>query len=381
MAGPDAVLTLNAGSSSIKAALFETTPSLRLRFRAAVDGLNDAPHFTATDGDGHAIADERWQGEAMPQMIDFAEQHLDGDTLAAVGHRIVHGGSRAAPALVDDALLTELAALIPWAPLHQPQNLQAIRDVQAHRPDLPQVACFDTAFHHTLDPLAARYPIPRALHDAGLRRYGFHGLSYEYIAGRLPVLAPHLSRVIVAHLGNGASLCALRDGRSIDTTMGLTPLDGLMMGTRCGAVDPGLVLALLDGRSPAAVTDLLYHQSGLKGVSAVASDMRTLAQSHDPAAAEAIALFVFRLAREAGGMAASLGGVDGLVFTGGIGEHDAAVRAAACARLSWLGIELDPAASRHGEVRISSDNSRVAVWVIPTNEEAVIAQHTIVCGA
>jgi acetate kinase len=282
--------------------------------------------------------------------------------------------------LVDDALLTELAALIPWAPLHQPQNLQAIRDVQAHRPDLPQVACFDTAFHHTLDPLAARYPIPRALHDAGLRRYGFHGLSYEYIAGRLPVLAPHLSRVIVAHLGNGASLCALRDGRSIDTTMGLTPLDGLMMGTRCGAVDPGLVLALLDGRSPAAVTDLLYHQSGLKGVSAVASDMRTLAQSHDPAAAEAIALFVFRLAREAGGMAASLGGVDGLVFTGGIGEHDAAVRAAACARLSWLGIELDPAAPRHGEVRISSDNSRVAVWVIPTNEEAVIAQNTIMCG-
>ena len=252
----------------------------------------------------------------------------------------------------------------------------AIREVAAHRPSLPQVACFDTAFHHTLDPVAARFPIPRGLHEAGLRRYGFHGLSYDYIAGRLRVLAPGLQRVIVAHLGNGASLCALAAGRSIDTTMGLTPLDGLMMGTRSGAVDPGLVLALLQDRTAAEVTDLLYRQSGLLGVSGSGSDMRKLAAARDPAAQEAIALFTFRVAREAGGMAASLGGVDGLVFTGGIGAHDAAVRDAVCARLAWLGIAVESAPPGTGEHRISKPDSLVAVWVIPTNEELVIARQT-----
>ena len=273
--------------------------------------------------------------------------------------------------------MAELRRLVPWAPLHQPQNLQAIREVASHRPELPQVACFDTAFHHTLLPVAARYPIPRALHDAGLRRYGFHGLSYQFIAGRLQTLAPGLSRVIVAHLGNGASLCALLHGHSIDTTMGLTPLDGLMMGTRSGAVDPGLVLALLQDHSADEVTDMLYHQSGLKGVSGTASDMRKLAGSDDPAAREAVELFAFRIAREAGGMASSLGGVDGLVFTGGIGAHDAALRQAVCARLAWLGISLDPAmAPRPEGSLVSAHDSRVAVWVIPTDEEAVIARQT-----
>lgn len=377
MSGSDAVMTLNAGSSSIKASVFEIRPTLRLRVRASVENETDNRRFVATDADGGIIADETWHGAAMPRLIDFAENHLGHDRLLAVGHRVVHGGSRASSELVDTALLDSLERLTPWAPLHQPQNLQAIRDVRAHRPGLPQVACFDTAFHHTLGRLASMYPIPRSMYESGVRRYGFHGLSYEYIGGRLKTLAPHLSRVIVAHLGNGASLCALRDGISIDTTMGLTPLDGLMMGTRSGAIDPGLVLALLDGRSIAEVTELLYHQSGLQGVSAVASDMRALAASGDSAAAEAIELFIFRVAREAGGMASSLGGVDGMVFTGGIGEHAAHVRTAVCARLAWLGISLDPSIQPGPSGgRISTAESRVEVWVIPTDEEFVIARHT-----
>ena len=375
---PAAVLTLNAGSSSIKASVFDTFPVQRLRFRAVAEESAGRVDFTATNADGTAIAKERWHGVAMPQVIDFAEHHLGDTALVAVGHRVVHGGARSGPQRVDAALLEDLTRLTPWAPLHQPQNLQAIRDVSAHRPELPQVACFDTAFHHTLGRLASMYPIPRAMHDAGLRRYGFHGLSYEYISGRLRVLAPTLSRVVVAHLGNGASLCALRNGVSIDTTMGLTPLDGLMMGTRSGAIDPGLVLALLDGRSPAEVTDVLYHQSGLKGVSGIASDMRSLELSRDAAAIEAVELFTFRIAREAGGMAASLGGVDGLVFTGGIGEHASGTREAVCARLAWLGLRIDPTIEPGaGGSRVSTSDSGVAVWVIPTDEETVIARHTL----
>ena len=376
MSKPGAILTLNAGSSSIKAALF-TGADLQQVFQAEIEGIGKQPHFTAKAANGDSLADEPCDSAPMPKMFDFAEHHLGGATLAAVGHRIVHGGLRAGPARVDAALLQSLAELVPWAPLHQPQNLAAIQEVSAHRPELPQVACFDTAFHHTLYPLAARFPIPRRLHEAGLRRYGFHGLSYDYIAGRVRAVAPDLQRVIVAHLGNGASLCALANGRSIDTTMGLTPLDGLMMGTRSGALDPGLVLALLQDHSADEVTDLLYHQSGLLGVSGAESDMRKLAASHDPAALEAIALFSFRAAREAGGMAASLGGVDGLVFTGGIGEHDAAIRDAICGRLAWLGIVLDMARPNHGEHCLSAPDSPVAVWVIPTNEELVIARQTL----
>ncbi len=370
MADATTVLTLNSGSSSIKAALFAPGAVLRV----AVEGLPEAPHFTAHDSAGAVLADEDWTGAALlPRLLDFVEGHLGGAALGGVGHRVVHGGPRSAPARVTGALVDSLARLTPYAPLHQPRCLDAISEIGHHRPTLPQVACFDTAFHHTLDPLAARYPIPRALHDAGVRRYGFHGLSFEYIAGEMARRAPDRHRVIIAHLGNGASLCALRDGVSIDTTMGLTPLDGLMMGTRSGAVDPGLVLALLSSRTPDEVTDLLYRQSGLLGVSGVASDMRALHDSHDSAAQEAIDLFVFRLAREAGGMAASLGGVDALVFTGGIGAHDAAVREAACARLAWLGIALTPGAK---EGLISSAESRVQVWAMLTDEEAVIAAQT-----
>lgn len=364
-----AVLTLNAGSSSIKAALFAPGAVLR----AAVDGLPVAPHFTAHDAAGGLLADEAWNGDPLPRLLDFIDHHLGDAVLGAVGHRVVHGGSRAGPARVTDALVAELAKLTPYAPLHQPHCLDAIAEITRHRPGLPQITCFDTAFHHTMDPLATRYPIPRALHDGGLRRYGFHGLSFAFIAGEIGRFAPECRRVIVAHLGNGASLCALRDGASIDTTMGLTPLDGLMMGTRSGAVDPGLVLALLADHTADEVTDLLYRQSGLKGVSGIGSDMRKLHESQDPAAQEAIDLFVFRLAREAGGMAASLGGVDAVVFTGGIGEHDAAVRKAACARLEWLGIELVPDAKAG---LISAACSRVQVWVIPTDEEGVIAAQT-----
>ena len=369
MADEAAVLTLNAGSSSLKAALFAPDAVLR----AVVDGLPESPHFTAHDAAGTVVADAAWSGAPLPHLLDFIDGHLGGVTLGAVGHRVVHGGPRTGPARIDGRLIEALAALTPYAPLHQPQNLDAIREIGHHRPGLAQVACFDTAFHHTLDPNAARFPIPRALHDAGLRRYGFHGLSFQYIAGEMAQRAPDRRRVIVAHLGNGASLCALRDGVSIDTTMGLTPLDGLMMGTRSGAVDPGLVLALLKDRSADEVTDLLYHQSGLLGVSGIASDMRKLHVSTDPAARQAIDLFVFRLAREAGGMAASLGGVDALVFTGGIGEHDAAIREAACARLSWLGIALQPGAK---DGMIATPDSKVQVWVIPTDEERVIAGQT-----
>jgi acetate kinase len=369
MADPAAVLTLNAGSSSLKAALFAPDAVLR----ASVEGLPEAPHFTAHDASGEIVADEKWSGSPLPHLLDFIDGHLGDVQLAAVGHRVVHGGPRTGPARVSGRLLEALADLTPYAPLHQPKNIEAMNEIGHHRPGLTQVACFDTAFHHTLDKLAARFPIPRALHDAGLRRYGFHGLSFQYIAGQLAQCAPDRCRVIVAHLGNGASLCALRDGVSIDTTMGLTPLDGLMMGTRSGAVDPGLVLALLKDRSAEQVTNLLYHDSGLKGVSGIASDMRKLHDSHDKAAQEAIDLFVFRLAREAGGMAASLGGVDALVFTGGIGEHDGAVREAACARLAWLGIALRPGAT---EGMIAMPDSPVQVWVIPTDEEQVIADQT-----
>jgi acetate kinase len=369
----NAVLTLNAGSSSLKLALFDASGGVL--FRGAVEGMPDKPHLTAQDAAGAVIADERWNGGDSPlvRAIAFAEAHLGGETLAAVGHRVVHGGGFAGPERVTDGVMAAMERLIPWAPLHQPQNLEAMREIAQHRPDLAQVACFDTAFHSTLDPLAARYPIPAALHDAGLRRYGFHGLSYEFIAEQIRPL--NLPRVIVAHLGNGASLCALRGGRSIDTTMGLTPLDGVMMGTRSGAVDPGLVLALLDGRSRDAVTDLLYRQSGLKGVSGIGSDMRELAASSGPAARTAIDLFCFRVAREAGGLAATLGGIDGFVFTGGIGTHDAAVRSAVCARLAWLGLAIDPEARSGG--RISPAGSSVQVWCLATDEESMIARHTL----
>ena len=286
------------------------------------------------------------------------------------------------PVRTDDAVLADLEALVPMAPLHQPHNLAAIRAVSNHAPTLPQVACFDTSFHRTLPAVAQQFAIPRALTESGIHRYGFHGLSYEYIATRLPQVDPQASvgRTIVAHLGNGASLCALRSGVSVATTMSFTPLDGLPMGTRCGAIDPGVLLYLMDqrGLDARALERLLVHESGLLGVSGISSDMRTLLEREatDPPAAEAIKLFVYRVSREVGSLAAALGGLDAIVFTGGIGEHAPSIRDRICRAASWLGVEVDDSGNQQGGPRISLANSKVAAWVIPTNEELMIAQHT-----
>ena len=384
----DAVLAVNAGSSSIKFALFEigTRKQLAATSRGQIEGIGTAPHFIARDPAGVVQEERRFSGgsheELLGALLGFVDAHLGGDALRGVGHRVVHGGTRfAGPARIDAETLRAIEALTPLAPLHQPHNISPIRAIAAARPGLPQVACFDTAFHHDMPAVAARLALPRSFEAEGVRRYGFHGLSYEYIARRLRETAPRLAtgRVIVAHLGNGASLCAMRDGRSIDTTMGFTALDGLVMGTRCGTLDPGVVLHLIEqrGMSAKVVSELLYQRSGLLGVSGVSNDMRTLLASGDPHAAEAVELFVFRLSREAGGLANSLGGLDGFVFTAGIGEHAAPVRAAAGERLGWLGLRIDAAANARGDAVISAPDSRVEVRVIPTDEEAMIARHTL----
>jgi acetate kinase len=387
----DAILTLNAGSSSIKFSLFEVTgpDKLTLVSRGEVEAIGSAPRFFAQDPAGAVLARRSWPDprqdfpSLLEAVIDWAESHLGGDALAAVGHRVVHGGpDYSRPERVTPALLTTLDALTPLAPLHEPHNLAPIRAIAAARPDLPQIACFDTAFHHTMPKVAARYALPREYEDAGVRRYGFHGLSYEYISRRLRELAPDLAdrRVIVAHLGNGASLCALLKGRSLDTTMGFTTLDGLVMGTRCGDLDPGVVLYLEQqrGLTPKDVEDILYNRSGLLGVSGgLASDMRALLASADPRAQDAINLFVYRIAREVGALTSSLEGLDGLVFTAGIGEHAPEIRASVAARLAWLGAEIDPDANAKNAAVISTPASRIEVRVIPTDEEMMIARHTL----
>jgi acetate kinase len=294
----------------------------------------------------------------------------------------VHGGpDLAEPRLVTAELLATLDRLVPLAPLHEPQSLAAIRAIAKERPELPQVACFDTAFHRGRAAVTRRFALPREYEAAGVERYGFHGLSYEYIAGILPKVAPEIAsgKVIVAHLGNGASLCALHDGRSVDTTMSFSALDGVPMGTRCGAIDPGVLIYLMRerGMDAAALEDLLYHRSGLLGVSELSSDMHVLLASKAQGAADAIALFCFRIAREIGALAATLGGVDGLVFTAGIGEHAPEIRRRICERSEWLGVAIDEAANNRGGPRISSDASRVAAFVIPTDEEAMIGSHTL----
>ncbi len=387
---PDAVLTINAGSSSIKFGLFEigSESDPRLLNHGQIEGIGTTPHFLARDQAGAVLTERRWTDPGVTHEAVFAELlrwidgHLGEARLVAAGHRVVHGGRRlTAPAQVTAAVLAQLDSLVPLAPLHQPHSLSAIRAVTALRPHLMQVACFDTAFHRTNAGVVRRIALPRALTDQGIERYGFHGLSYEYIASRLPETAPGLAagKVIVAHLGNGASLCALAAGQSVDTTMGFTALDGLVMGTRCGALDPGVILYLLQaqGMTAGAVEHLLYAQSGLLGVSGVSSDMRALIESQDPHAREAIELFAFRIARESGAMAMTLGGLDGLVFTAGIGEHVAAVRRQVCERLAWLGVAIDDAANDRGDPCISRPDSRIAVWVIPANEELMIARHTL----
>jgi acetate kinase len=385
MAG--SILTLNAGSSSLKFALFDIAAGLKVTVRGEIENLDAAPHLLARDAAGAVLAERRWPaGAAHPfagalsTLLDFTDAHLGRDGLTAVGHRVVHGGAdHIAPELITSPLLAALEALTPLDPLHMPDNLAPMHAVAAARPGLVQVACFDTAFHHTLPPVAARLAVPRALSAAGVRRYGFHGLSYEYIAGRLAEQSPALAhgRVIVAHLGSGASLCALRDGCSIDTTTGFSALDGLVMATRCGRLDPGVILYLgRQGRSFADIEDMLYRRSGLLGVSGISGDVRVLLASADPQARDALELFTYRIAGEAGALVSALGGLDGLVFTAGIGEHAPAIRAAVCARLAWLGLRLDSAANAAGAARISGPDSAVDVRVIATDEEAMIARHT-----
>ncbi len=347
-----------------------------------------APHLLIKAG-GNVALERRWPEHApethedlMGEVLDWVENHLGGDELIGAGHRIVHGGDRyTAPTKLDKAVFDDLTKLDPLAPLHEPHNLAAIRAVFKLRPELPQVGCFDTAFHHTMPEVATRLAIPRAFWAEGVRRYGFHGLSYEYIAEELHIVAPHLAngRVIVAHLGNGASLCALKNGVSIESTMGFTALDGLIMGTRCGSIDPGVLLYLGQEHSmdANAITDLLYKKSGLLGVSGISPDVRTLLASPAPEAAEALEMFTYSIARHAGAMISVLGGLDAIVFTAGIGEHAASVRAAVCARLAWTGLELNAQANAASEVSISTPNSAVEVHVIPTNEELMIARHTL----
>lgn len=386
-----AVVSLNAGSSSIKFALFTLDdPSHPLLAASGkIEKIGIEPSLRAKSVDGTVLVERTWPGgaglthaELLRGLFAWAIDHLGEREVIAIGHRVVHGGTRfAAPALVDDALLAELEKLCPLAPLHQPHNLAAIRAVREISPTLPQVACFDTAFHHDKPELASRIALPRALHDRGIRRYGFHGLSYEYIAAELAKIDPNLAagRVVAAHLGNGASLCAMKNGQSMDTTMGFTALDGLMMGTRCGSLDPGVLLYLQSelGMSVSAVEDLLYRQSGLLGVSGISSDMRTLSADGSPAALEAIALFIWRAAREFGAMTASLGGLDAIVFTAGIGENHAGVRQGICERLGWLGVCLDERANAVNAPRISTAQSKIAALVIPTDEERMIAMHTV----
>lgn len=384
-----AVLALNAGSSSIKFALYETAGAgdLRRVVKGSVDDTGEAPALSLSDRDEPLRIDPGASGERRLEQLfaalfDAVEERLGGRELVAVGHRIVHGGMVfSEPAVIDDAVLSALEGLTPLAPLHQPRGLEPVHEMRAMRPELLQVACFDTAFHHHLEPPVSRYAIPRRFEAEGVRKYGFHGLSYEFVAGRLAEVAPELcsSRVVVAHLGNGASLCAMRDGRSVDTTMGFSALDGLVMGTRSGAIDPGVLLYLqsVHGLDAGELEDLLYHRSGLLGVSGISGDVRTLSHCGDPRAKEALDLFAFRASRETAAMANSLEGLDALVFTGGIGEHSPLMRAAICARLAWLGVEIDGDANARGEVCVSASNSRVRVLVVPTDEEQVIARHTL----
>jgi acetate kinase len=382
-----ALLVLNAGSSSLKFSLFSDEDPPRLLLRGQLQELSTRPHFIARAG-GAVVAERDWpagtrlgHAGAIDHLLGWVRSGALGEQhVAAVGHRVVHGGTRySTPVLVDARTLADLEALIPLAPLHQPHNLAAIRAVAQHAPRLAQVACFDTAFHCTQPPVARAFALPRRYAEQGVRRYGFHGLSYEYIASALSSEAPPAlaGRTIVAHLGNGASMCAMAGGRSVATTMSFTTLDGLMMGTRCGSIDPGVLLYLMDreGMDARALEGLLYERSGLLGV-AGASDMRELLARSDDAAAEALELFVYRIARELGSLAAALGGLDALVFTGGIGEHAAPIRARVCRDAQWLGVELDEEANARAGPCISRSASRASAWVIPTNEELMIARHT-----
>jgi acetate kinase len=386
----ESILVVNAGSSSLKFQIFQigTDRTLTRRVKGAVDGIATRPRLAVKDAAGATLFDEEHPASEvrdLPSALALAQnrlrQQFAGEAPVAVGHRVVHGGPEySAPTRIDDAVLAYLERLTPLAPLHQPNNLAPIKALHARSPELPQVACFDTAFHRGHPELADRFAIPEALYAEGVRRYGFHGLSYEYIASRLPAAAPEIAdrRVIVAHLGSGASMCALKGGRSVESTMGFTALDGLPMGTRPGQIDPGVVLYLMSTKAMTAgeVQDFLYRDCGLKGLSGVSNDMRELLASRDPRAEFAVDYFAYRVGLHAGMLAAALQGIDAFVFTAGIGENSDGIRARIIERLGWLGLALDPAENRRHGLRISRAGSK-PVYVVPTDEEVMIAQHTL----
>ncbi len=382
------LLVINAGSSSIKFSIFETAPDgmLRVGAHGQVEGIGTTAHLQVSNAGGGQLADTPVTGAdhtaAIAAIDDWFRAHVGSEAgFGAIGHRVVHGGTAfVKPVLIDDGVLAALESLVPLAPLHQPHHIAAIRALRRVAPRVPQVACFDTAFHAAQPALAQMFALPREYADKGVRRYGFHGLSYEYIASVMPSIMPECARgkVVVAHLGNGASMCAIEGGQAVATTMGFTPLDGLPMGTRSGSIDPGAILYLLQHEEldAAAIEQLLYHRSGLLGVSGVSGDMRALLASGAPAAKQAVDLFVYRIGRELGSLAAALQGLDALVFTAGIGEHAGEIRAAVCRAAGWLGIVLDEAANARGGPRISHPGSRASAWVIPTDENLMIARHT-----
>lgn len=385
----DVIAVINAGSSSIKFAVFqEDGARLRRLIGGSIRDLGTpSPRFVMKDQSGKILDAKQWEEGATPDLADaigflveMLTARLKDRRIRAIGHRVVHGGEHyLAPVRVDAAVLSTLETLIPLAPLHQPHNLALIRTLLSTAPDLPQIACFDTAFHHTQLPVERAFALPRNITERGVHRYGFHGLSYDYIASVMVQRDPRLAgRVVVLHLGNGASMCAMQDGKSVASTTGLTALDGLPMGTRCGSLDPGVVMYLMDALKMELpqVETLLYQESGLLGVSGISSDMRTLEASDAPHAREAIDLFIHSIKRQLGALAATLGGLDGIVFTAGIGENSAVVRERVCHDAAWLGIELDEVANQAGTGCITTAASAVTAWIIPTDEEAVIAEQT-----
>jgi acetate kinase len=385
----DYAVVLNAGSSSLKFCVYRRPDrdAWRLETRGQIEGIGTSPRFSAKDGAG-ATLDEHQLGTAVPDaraaldaLASWLRSRYGGAKVLGVGHRVVHGGATfAGPTVITPQVLEELRTLIPLAPLHQPYNLAAIDAVTEQLPGVPQVACFDTSFHRSAAAVAEVIPLPRELCRGGVQRYGFHGLSYEYIASVLPTVAPEIAsgRVIVAHLGSGASLCALKNGRSVDHSLGFTALDGLCMGTRPGALDPGVVLYLFQslGLSAKDVETILYKKSGLLGISGISNDMRDLLGNNEPGARLAVDYFIYRAAKEVGALASVLGGIDGLVFTAGIGENSTEIRSRICEACTWLGVELDRQANERKGPRISRSESSVSAWVIPTNEELMIARHT-----
>lgn len=394
-ASEELILTLNAGSSSIKFAVYGVGPGdaePELRAKGQVEGIGTRPHFIAKSVEGSVLSESWWEAvcagdgsghaRAFKQIWSWLDDFAQGEPIMAVGHRVAHGGEAyASPVRITDDIIQVLTGLIPLVPLHQPNNLAAIRAVAADLPELPQVACFDTGFHRGRPKVTEQFALPRALLDRGVKRYGFHGLSYEFIVERLREVAPEVAhgRVVVAHLGSGCSMTAIRDGRSVDTSMSFSALDGVPMGTRPGLLDPGVMLFLMREKrlGVEGLETLLYKQSGLLGLSGVSNDLRELHASDDPRAAEAIDYFVYRVGQTLGSLCASIGGLDALVFTAGVGENDADVRERVCADAAWLGIEIDADANQARHTRISPEGKQPSVWVIPTDEERMIARHTL----